>query len=107
MTEVDDYASTTDLCSSRTTEPYMSFTVHFLTEDLELKTRCLDTVYFSESQSGQIIALREVLASWNLHEDQQVCMTMDNSANVVKATELNSWVRLECFGHRLHLAIAK
>ncbi|KAG1945207.1 zinc finger BED domain-containing protein 1-like [Pimephales promelas] len=28
-------------------------------------------------------------------------------ANMVRALELNSWTRLQCFGHRLHLAIEK
>ncbi|XP_067313700.1 E3 SUMO-protein ligase ZBED1-like [Pseudorasbora parva] len=35
------------------------------------------------------------------------CMTTDSGANMVKALELNSWTRLQCFGHRLHLAIEK
>ncbi|MBN3307907.1 ZBED1 protein, partial [Amia calva] len=107
LSQVDFYASTTDLWSSRTTEPYMSFSVNFLTEDLELKTRCLGVVYFPESHTSENIAhgLREVLTSWNLKEENQVCITTDNGANVVKATELNNWVRLQCFGQRLHLAI--
>ncbi|KAK0135459.1 Zinc finger BED domain-containing protein 1 [Merluccius polli] len=35
------------------------------------------------------------------------CMTKDSGANMVRAMELNSWIRLQCFGHRLHLAIEK
>ncbi|KAJ8333502.1 hypothetical protein SKAU_G00415100 [Synaphobranchus kaupii] len=35
------------------------------------------------------------------------CMTTDSGANMVRALELNSWTRLQCFGHRLHLAIEK
>ncbi|CAM4654807.1 unnamed protein product [Leuciscus chuanchicus] len=30
---------------------------------------------------------------------------MDNSTNIVKAVSLKHWTRLQCFGHRLHLAI--
>ncbi len=109
LCQVDFYASTTDLWSSRTTEPYMSYTVHFLTQDFELRTRCLGVVYFPESHTSENIAhgLRDVLASWNLKEENQVSITTDNGANVVKATELNNWVRLQCFGHRLHLAIGE
>ncbi|CAL9703629.1 unnamed protein product [Knipowitschia caucasica] len=107
LSEVDFYASTTDLWSSRTTEPYMSFTVHFLTCKFELKTRCLEVAYFPNSHTGDNIAaaLRDVLINWNLPEDKQVSITTDNGANVVKAAEVNNWVRLQCFGHRLHLAI--
>ncbi len=87
----------------------MSYTVHFLTKDFELKIRCLGVVYFPESHTSENIAhgLRDVLASWNLQEENQVSITTDNGANVVKATELNNWVRLQCFGHRLHLAIGE
>ena len=87
----------------------MSLTVHFIKEDFELKTRCLQTVYFPDSHTGENIALglRDALASWDLREEQQVCITTDNGCNVVKATELNDWFRLQCFGHRLHLAIGK
>ncbi|XP_061584717.1 E3 SUMO-protein ligase ZBED1-like [Cololabis saira] len=34
-----------------------------------------------------------------------VCITTDSGANIVKAASLNNWTRLQCFGHRLHLAI--
>ncbi|KAI2645647.1 E3 SUMO-protein ligase ZBED1 [Labeo rohita] len=99
LSQVDLYASTTDLWSSRTTEPYMSYTVHFLTQDFELKARCLGVV------ENIAHGLRDVLASWNLKEENQVSITTDNGTNVVKATELNNSVRLQCFGHHLYLAI--
>ena len=109
LSQVLYFASTTDLWSSRTTEPYMSFTVHFITEDFEMKARCLETMYFPESHTGENIAkaLREVLARWGLDEKQQIAITTDNGANVVKAVRDNGWMRLQCFGHRLHLAIGK
>ncbi|XP_056433869.1 E3 SUMO-protein ligase ZBED1-like [Gadus chalcogrammus] len=58
---------------------------------------------------GDAIAqgLRESLESWGLKEESQVCITTDNGANVVKAVALNDWTRLQCFGHRLHLAIER
>lgn len=109
LSEVDSYASTTDLWSSRTTEPYMSFTVHFLTRKFELVTRCLEVAYFPDSHTGENIAtaLRDVLTNWKLPEHKQVAIITDNGTNVVKAAEINNWVRLQCFGHRLHLAIGK
>ncbi|XP_065105792.2 E3 SUMO-protein ligase ZBED1-like [Paramisgurnus dabryanus] len=107
LSKVENYACTTDLWSSRTTKPYISLTVHFLDQDFELKTRCLETAYFPGQHNAENIAsgLSDALASWQLREDQLVCITTDNGANVVKATELNHWVRLQCFGRRLHLAI--
>ncbi len=107
LRQVDFYASTTDLWSSHMTEPYMSF--KFLTQDFELKACCLGIVYLPESHTSENIAheLREILASWNLKEENQVSIITDNGANVVKATELNNWVRLQCFAHHLHLAISE
>lgn len=34
-------------------------------------------------------------------------MKTDGGANVVKVIALNNWTRLSCFGHHLHIAIAK
>ncbi|KAK0156657.1 Zinc finger BED domain-containing protein 1 [Merluccius polli] len=104
--QVEYFACTTDLWSSRTTEPYISLTVHFLDWEFQLKARCLQTQYFPGEHTGENIAygLREALTSWHLGEEQLTCVTTDNGANIVK---LNHWVRLQCFGHRLHLAIGK
>ncbi|XP_063075476.1 E3 SUMO-protein ligase ZBED1-like [Engraulis encrasicolus] len=107
LENMEFYASTTDLWSSRTTEPYMSLTVHFVNENFELCSRCLQTTYFPTDHTGENIAagLKECLANWGLNEEAQTCITTDNATNMVKAMELNQWTRLQCFGHRLHLAI--
>lgn len=39
--EADHFAATTDLWSSRTSEPYISLTVHFIDNELNLKVKCL------------------------------------------------------------------
>ncbi|XP_039519610.1 E3 SUMO-protein ligase ZBED1-like [Pimephales promelas] len=107
LKKVKFYATTTDMWSSRTMEPYMSLTVHYIDDNYEIKSRCLQTAYFPENHTGENIAqgLKEALASWGLCEDQQVSITTDNGSNIVKAVTLNNWTRLQCFGHRLHLAI--
>lgn len=109
LKEVKYYATTTDMWSSRTTEPYQSLTVHFICEDFELKSRCLQTSYFPTDHTGENIAsaLKDALAGWGLNEEGQVCVTTDNAANIIRAVEINGWTRLQCFGHRLHLAIGK
>lgn len=109
LSSADYYASTTDLWSSRTTEPYLSLTVHYINSDWELCNSNLETSYFPEDHTGENIAtgLREFLQSWHLNEEKQVCVTTDSGANVVKALRLNDWTRLSCFGHRLHIAIGK
>ena len=37
----------------------------------------------------------------------QVCLTTDNGANIVKAARDLGWVQLACFRHNLHLAVTK
>ncbi|XP_040278097.1 E3 SUMO-protein ligase ZBED1-like [Bufo bufo] len=103
------YATTTDLWSSRTMEPYISLTIHFINDEWKLCSRCLQTSYFPEDHTGELISqgLKEALESWGLKEELQVCITTDNGANIVKAVEINGWTRLQCFGHRLHLAIER
>ncbi|XP_036940317.1 E3 SUMO-protein ligase ZBED1-like [Acanthopagrus latus] len=107
ITTVEYFATTTDLWSSRTMEPYMSLTIHYIDDDFTMKSRCLQTSFFPQDHTGEAIAqgLREALASWSLREEKQVCITTDNGSNVIKAASLNKWMRLQCFGHRLHLAI--
>lgn len=107
--EADHFAATTDLWSSRTTEPYISLTVHFIDNDFNLKVKCLQTAFMPEDHTGQNIAdvLRESLAQWRLNESKLVCITTDNAANVNLASQINKWMRLQCFGHRLHLAIGE
>lgn len=103
------FATTTDLWSSRTMEPYLSLTVHFIDMDFNMKTKCLQTSFFPEDHTGQNIAagLKQALATWDLEESKLVCITTDNAANVMLAAQLNGWMRLQCFGHRLHLAIGE
>lgn len=108
LTKVSHFALTTDMWSSRTCEPYMSVTIHFM-EDWELKTACLQTSYFPQDHTGEHIAeaLQDVLKTWKLNPTGLVAITTDNGANIVKAVQLNKWSRIQCFGHRLHLAIGK
>ncbi|KAK0140282.1 Zinc finger BED domain-containing protein 1 [Merluccius polli] len=109
LQDVTSFSSTADLWSSRTMEPYLSFTVHFIDNNWELNNACLQTSFFPKDHTAELLAegLHEVLKAWDLPVNRQVCLTTDNGANIVKAARLNDWVRLQCFGHRLHLAIEK
>lgn len=108
LERVSFYSATTDLWSSRTMQPYMSLTVHFI-ENWTLRSVCLQTAYFPDDHKGEIIAqgLKDALTSWNLDEDRLVCMTTDSGTNIIKALRDNEWPNLQCFGHKLHNAIGK
>ncbi|KAK6168667.1 hypothetical protein SNE40_019858 [Patella caerulea] len=107
VSEATYFAGTTDLWSSRTMGPYMSYTAHFIDRDWNLAPKHLQTVFFPDDHTGENLAagLKDTLDSWGLQEEKQICLTTDNGSNIVKASELNEWQRLQCFGHRLHLAV--
>ncbi len=109
LQHVEYYALTTDLWTSRVTQPCMSLTVHFINNDWILSSRCLHTSYFPHDHTGVMIAtaLREALQSWELREDMLICVTTDNATNNISALQLNEWNRLQCFGHHLQLAIGE
>lgn len=50
------YALTTDLWTSRATQPYMSVTIHYISKDWILCARCLQTAYFPDDHTGAMIA---------------------------------------------------
>ena len=103
------YAATTDMWTSRAGHPYMSLTGHYIDTDWNLRSRCLQTSFFPDDHTGENIAkgFTDALASWGLEEDRLVCVTTDNASNNILAFHLNDMTRLQCFGHRLHLAIGK
>ncbi|XP_056383565.1 E3 SUMO-protein ligase ZBED1-like [Hyla sarda] len=104
---IPHFSATTDLWSSRSMEPYLSLTVRFISDDWVLHSRCLQTSFFPDDHIGELLSagLQEALDSWGLSEQRLVAITTDSGANILKAIQLNNWIRLQCFGHRLHLAI--
>ena len=101
------FSGTTDLWSSSTMDPYISYTVHFITDDWKLSSYCLETMFLPQDHTGENIAevLESILESWNLKIDHKVCLTTDNGANVVSAASILGLTRLSCFGHNLNLAV--
>ncbi|KAI2642406.1 E3 SUMO-protein ligase ZBED1 [Labeo rohita] len=84
----------------------MCVTIHYIL-DWKIKSACLQTTYFPQDHTGENIAeaLRDVTATWMLNPNGPVAITTDNGANIVCAVQNNNWQRMQCFGHRLHLAI--
>lgn len=102
------YSATTDMWSSINGDPYMSYTIHYITEEWELRSTALGTLYFPQNHTGENIsdAIRETLESWKLDSKNQVCLTTDNGSNILCAVKtILGWTHLPCFGHNLHLAI--
>ena len=74
-----------------------------------MESACLQTRYFLQDHTGEHIAeaLQDALSNWKLEEKRLVAITTDNGSNVVKAAQLLKWLRMQCFGPRLHLAIGE
>ncbi len=103
LMNVDYFSATTDMWSSVNMTPYMSLTVHYLSMEWTLKTRCLETVFMPENHTSDNIsdALRHAFEEWSLDEKKLACITTDNGANIVAAVKKLNWPWLNCFGHNL------
>ena len=103
------FSGTTDLWSSCTMEPYLSYTVHYITDDWTFRSHCLQAHFMPESHTGTNLqdALSSTLQEWNLDDSRQVAITTDNASNVKLACQLLKWRQLSCFDHNLDLAIKK
>ncbi|XP_067303173.1 E3 SUMO-protein ligase ZBED1-like [Pseudorasbora parva] len=93
--------------SSVNMTPYMSLTVHTITPDWKLESKCLQTTYFPESHTADNLAaaLRAALQEWQLDEKKLSAITTDNAANIHAAIRSLHWPWLNCFGHNLNLAV--
>ena len=107
--EVGFFSATTDLWTSCAKDPFLSYTVHYISPDWESKSICLCTHYIVEDHTGENlkVSLLEIFEEWNLTPDHQVAITTDSGSNIKLACRLLGWKRLPCFAHNLDLAITK
>lgn len=94
--------------SSSNMTPYMSLTIHYITADWTLQSKCLETRYIPQNHTAVALAeaLQSALADWALDEGKMACITTDNGTNIVAAIRNLGWPWLNCFGHNLHLAVS-
>ena len=66
--QLDYYSATTDLWTSAAGDPYMTFTVHFIDANWDLKSYCLQTHYLPMDHTGTNFAeaLEETIQQWDL-----------------------------------------
>ncbi|KAK1876960.1 Zinc finger BED domain containing protein 1 [Dissostichus eleginoides] len=110
LKDISFYSATTDMWSSSNMTPYMSLTVHYITDDWTLQSKCLETRFIPDNHTANILAENlqsaQSLADWALEESKLACITTDNGANIVAAIRQLGWPWLNCFGHNLHLAVS-
>ena len=96
------YSAITNLWTSRVAHPYFSYTMHFMNENWELQSFCLETVPLFNDHTGDIVAsINDIMTNWNLTTEQLVSTTTDNGSNYVAGFHNHGLVRLSCFGHCL------
>lgn len=103
------FAATTDMWSSHGMTPYMGYSIHFIDDDWTLQHIDLGTSFMPEDHTADNLkeAMGDMLEQWGLKASNQVCITTDSGANVIKAVKDLRWEHLSCFGHNLHLGITK
>lgn len=108
-TQTGFYSATTDLWTSRSNDPFITFTVHFIDNSWQLRSKCLSTVLILDDHTGENVkdAITEILSDWNLDLSKLVAITTDSASNMKRACSLLNLSRLSCFGHNLDLAVRK
>ncbi len=74
---VKNFAATTDMWSSETGQPFLSYTVHFIDNEWKLRTYCLQALYLPVDHTASNIAdaLLSTLENWSLNSSNQVRMS--------------------------------
>jgi hypothetical protein len=103
------YHVTTDGWTSKANEPYISYTVHFIDDQWQLRSFVLAARKFPHPHTGvQICSMLDSLRrEFNLSEDAWKYSVVDGGRNYQLAIRLGPSVVLYCAAHRLNVKINK
>ena len=103
------YAVTCDGWSSRAIHSYLSVTLHYITNEWELKYFLLETGEMVEQHTAINLAnyLEEILDHWSLPVTQISAVVTDNASNITAAIARLDRQRLGCFCHTLQMSVQK
>ena len=75
--QVDFYSATTDLWTSGSNDPFITFTVHFIDNCWHLCSNCLSTALILDDHTGENVkdAIIEILSDWKLDISKLVAIT--------------------------------
>ena len=102
------FALTTDCWTSRADQAFIGVTIHFITEDFQLKSFALtnEELPVSHNAANLAKALQGILDEWGLSHKNLSCVTTDNATNIENAIcDVLVWLHLGFFGHTLNLAV--
>lgn len=108
---LESLSLTTDIWTSKSNEPYISLTCHYMTQEFQLINRCLGNSHFPGTHDARSIhkKLLEMMAMWDLDtlsNTVPIFIVSDNARNYTSALARTAWSPLQCFAHTLQLAIA-
>ena len=92
--------------TSRSTHSYLSFTIHFITDE---KHYFLEAKEFTESHTAQNIAekMTSIINEWGLESADLIAAITDNASNIRTALHILQCLHMPCFSHVLNLAVEK
>ena len=76
--------------TSRSTHSYVSFTVHFITDEYHLKHHLLETKEFTEAHTAENIVeeMTSIISEWGLESADLIAATTDNASNIKAALHI-------------------
>jgi len=100
---------TSDLWTSIANSSFISLTIHFITEEFELKSLVLGVKHFPGTHSGFLISqkLNEIFLNYDLKDlsSKNAYIITDNGRNMLSGIRNLNVVGLTCFAHTLQLMI--
>lgn len=100
---------TSDLWTSRTNDPYLALTLHYMSETFSMKRFCLGNEYCPGEKTAECISdkICMILNDWDLASlTIPIYVVTDNGKNISKAVrDKSNWTHLRCFAHTLQLAL--
>jgi len=102
---IEFYALTSDIWSSRTMQSYMAVTMHAVTKDFDMIDYTLEVMPLTERHTGENIkdCFETIFSSRSLKKEKLVMMLRDNASNGKRACELCDIPSFGCIGHGFHL----
>lgn len=99
---------TTDCWTSVNNTSFMAVTAHFLNENMEFKSYCLDCTEFSDRHTAQNIGdlLKEITRTWDISY-KVTAVVSENASNVMSGVRQTGYRHISCFAHSLNLVVQK
>ena len=100
------FGVTTDLWTDLNNESFMSLTLHFITEDMEMITLALECAPFDGRHTGENIAkgMEAILERHGISDDDIEGAVTDNAKNVIAGLRDHTNIkRFACLAHTLDL----